>query len=822
MKSSGAKMINKIVRRSMGKKRGLIIAISLLIVVCSLFVGLTHFVYDSMDSNYQQLQKDTNVEDFRLYPLSVSKQKADSIYTTQMLNKLEDKYEMNLEEQKLANYRPDDRKKRNYGISKFNKADKIDTILLASGELPLDSNEIIMQPQAAKYLNIKPGDKLKIADKDYELSGTGYFSTEIMPADFANNIIYPDFDKYIPIYMSESGFNDLDKNSVNLSFSTIYKGKFDKAYTSDKRMEIYDKIIADSRIEIPVLDDNSQVQVTSEGQVISKEIDSFIFAQDRSINPNISSVEGEVKGTKTTFTFLASILSIITIFLAAILINSVFKAQRREIGIMKAEGISINKLGLGFVIYILVLIFFASIVGGFLSIYASMGMRNMYQEIFMLKDYKLANNVVISVVKDLSIIAILMIIVIYFISIRRNLKIPTLQLIKNISIEKAPKHNLSKLFSKFSFIRKYQINLLLRNVSKTLLLSFAVFVSSFMLLLGILTYTSINDMMDDTYGEHFQYNYQVQYSENNIKNENQVTDGYISVEAKLKGFSDEVELKEPLKDEDSVQVEAYDFDNSKTIHLNDTSGKAITNDLNGLIASSGFLKKYNLAIGDEIIIENPYKMDEELKLPIVSETNDFFLPYVYAPLDYFQSSLGIRDNMINAYHGKEKLTNEKRNQILQDDPGAVIFESSDLESMMGDSLNLLNLAIIIIAVLAAFIAFVALYAISSVIIDSNSKTISVMKVLGYTSKEVRIMTIGIYKYLVILIYIISIPLLQYLIQISVNHALADMDFNLTIKLNYFYSLIGLVIIVGVYLIASKLTYRKIEKIKLAESLKADE
>ncbi len=815
-------MINKIVRKSMKKKRGLIIAISILIMISSLFIGLTHFVYDKMADNYAEIQSEANVEDFRLYTLPVSEEKAKEIYTDEFINDIESDFDLNLEEQKLASYQSEDPEMRSYGITRLNESDEIDQVILENGELPKEDNEILVQPQAAAMAGLSIGDTLDIDGNEYVISGTGYLVTELMPSDFAHNILYPDFEKYMPVMMSAKAFDKLNVDSDNLTYSTVYKGQFDDELSTKKRLNKYEKILDDTKMEVPVLDDSGQPQINDKGKLVTKDVNTFLLALDRTMNPNITSVENEIKGSSTTFIFLAGILSVLTIFLATILINSVFKAQRREMGIMKAEGVSIFKLGLGFALYVLILIIISSLIGVFLSTFAADAMRSMYEGIFMLKDYEVSTNVIMLVVSDITKTAVIMLVLIYFVSIRRNLKTPTLHLIKNISSEKAPKHNVGKFFKKLGFVRKYQLNLVLRNLSKTFLLGFAVYVSSFLILLGVLMYTSVHNMMDNMYGENFKFSYVVQYSENNIKNEDEVENGYISTSARLLNVPEDTELEEPLDENDKVTFEAYDFDDSTTVFLNNVDGDPITNAEDGAIASSGFLKQYNLSVGDEIVVENPFDTDEKVKVKIVDETNDFYLPYVYMPLDLFQETFGIRDDMINGYQSTEALTNKTRKEILNDDEGAFIYEAADMEEMMGDSLQMLNVAIVIIGVLASIIAFVALYSISSVIIESNSKTISVMKVLGYSSKEVKTMTIGIYKWLVIGIYLISIPLLEWMIQSAVNVAMADMDFTIPINLNYLYSLLGLSVILVVYLISSKLTYRKIEKIKLAESLKADE
>lgn len=816
-------MINKIVRKSMLKKKGLLFAISILIIISSVFVGLTHFVYDTMDANYEQIKIDSNVEDFKLYTLPVDEETFDTLYSDETIERLERKYNISLELQNTATYKTDDDSATSYGISQYNEDDRIDTIILEDGELPTNEGDVVIQPQALIQLGLEIGDTLSIDGSDYTISGTAYLVTQLFPADFTNNQMFPDFEKYTPLVMNSASYDKLDQDSDNLTFQSVYKGKFFNSKMRYKRRQnIYDKIIDDTVVDIPVLDDQGMPQITATGQLVTEEVNTFLVALDKDFNPSISSVENEIQGARTTFVFLAGLLSVITIFLATILVNSVFKSQRREMGIMKAEGVSIPKLGFGFAFFILIVVLISSLIGGYLSTFASEGMRNLYAETYMLKDYMINSNVIETVIGNLLSISIIMIIIVYIVSIRRNLNTPTLHLIKNIDSEKAPKHNIGKLFKKLSFVRKYQLNLALRNLSKTVLLGFAVLVSSFLLLLGVLMYTSVHNMMDNMYQENFTFNYVVMFSEPNIATADEVENGMISSSATLESVSHEELLDEPLTGNETVNIEAYDFDESTTVNLEDIEGNKLTNDYDGLIASSGFLQQYNLAIGDQIIVQNPYDVNSNVTLDIVAETDDFFLPYVYMPIDTFREKFDVADDMINGYQSTGELTNSVKKQIKDEDPSAFIYESADMQDMMGDSLQMLNVAIVIIGVLAAVIAFIALYSISTVIIESNSKTISVMKVLGYSSKEVRKMTIGIYKWLVIIIYLLSIPLLESMIQSTVNYAMRDMGFELPIHLNYGLSLLGIVVIYIVYIISSNITYRKIDKIKLSESLKADE
>ncbi len=449
-------MINKIVRKSMSKKKGLLAAIVVLLVISSMFVGISHFVYDTMSNNYEQLKIDSNVEDFRVLTLPLEGEQYEKVYSDDIIEGMERKFSISLELEEKATFNTDEG--RNYDITKYAADSQIDKIILEDGQYPTGEDEILMQPQAAAAIGLTVGDTLTIGSIDYELSGTGYLVEYLMPSDFSNNMIYPDFEKFVPLVMSPSAFENLDRDSDNLSFSNVYKGKFfDYNDNIKRRSAKYEKMEDYKPVVIPVLDDEGKPQITKTGQVVTEEVSRFLYVIDREYMPTITGIENEIQSTQTTFIFLAELLSVITICLATVLVNSVFKAQRREIGIMKAEGVSIPRLGFGFALYIAIVIIIGGTIGAYLSTFASEAFRSVYAETFMLKDYMITSGTIRIVATSLAEIGFVMLVAIYFISIRRNLNTPTLHLVKNINSEKAPKYNVGKLFKRLSFVRKYQL-----------------------------------------------------------------------------------------------------------------------------------------------------------------------------------------------------------------------------------------------------------------------------------------------------------------------------------------------------------------------------
>lgn len=807
-------MIFKIVRRSMFKKWGLLLSIFILVLLSTMFIGLRHFTYDAMESSFETMTQKTAAEDFRLYTIPLLSKE----YTQTLLDKIEEEQKVNLEKKEQITYNPNDTKKTAYQIMPYEKDSQYNQIILDEGTLPEKAGQIVVQPGYLKETNQKIGDEISIEGKTYEISGTSYFIDSVYPVSLELQMFIPDYTKFAPIYMNEQTYNNIEQTSKMVE-STYYVGKFSNSISQKEEDEVYKKIENNYSVDVPQYDASGNIQLDNRGKLVTKEVNLFPFSLDYDDNISMSGVEQEVEKSKTMFNFLSIILTVLTIFLAISLVNSIFKAQRREMGILKAEGVSIGKLSFGFTAFIGILLLTASSVGLIFSFPLSQWMTTYYGTLFQIYHYPITFEIYgITILTSILIIAITLV-CIYFISISRNLKQETLLLIKNIDKEKAPKFNITKHFTKLGFKTKYQINIIMRNFSKTIFLFFGILFSSFLLLLGILMYTAVTSMVNNTYSEKFTYSYLVNYSQNDVVKQSDNT--FIDTKATLYEYTTDKETQKPESTSETVNIQTYDMNKTDYVHLENHQGQIIK-ETNGLIATDGFLKKYNMEIGDSLTIVNPYETDQKVTMKIEDSTSDFFLPYVFSDTDYLQQKLELPKDFSNSEYFGDKLTAEKKSEIKDRDVDAFIYETQDMKEMMGDQMQIVTTMIGIIAVFASLIAFITLYSISSIIIDSNRKTISVMKVLGYSNNEIKKMTIGVYKWFVIVIYIALIPVLNYIIQATVDKALADADFSLKINLNIYMSLLGLILIFLIYLLSSNLTFRKIKKIKLAESLKSDE
>ncbi|MFV0246394.1 MAG: ABC transporter permease [Mycoplasmatales bacterium] len=811
-------MILKIVRKSMLNKKVLLIPVIVLTALAVVFRTVAISVYETFEEINDEMYHEGAAEDFRLFPVSQLK----DYYTDDLIKEIETKEKVLLEQKLVYNYDNEDSENpMRLKIHRYEQDAEINKPIIKDGSLPTNKDEVMLLQHYMEIKDLKVGDKYKIGNKEYTISGSGYFVDEIFPNDMLNGIMYPTFDTYNVVYMNSSSFDDLSKEESNYTLNTYYSGISFKNLGLLKKDDLITKIRDDYYLQVPKLDENGKPQFKNT-KVVMQNVPLFPLGMPRELNINIYGSKTEIRGLRALFTSLSSIISFITILILIVLVNYIFKSQKREMGIMKAEGISVFKLGLGFALAFIILIIIGTILGTILGLGLTLVFFHMYQMFFMLEDFTLKLDVLLKVQLDLLLVNTLTLIIVYFISIRRNLKKKTLTLVKNIDKEHTPKVHLLKILPRnMAFESKYKISIFFRNFAKSIMLCFAVFISSFLILFAGLTLNNIYSMKNNTYLKVFKYEYVALFSEPNIITQDSVKYPSIQKNLIVDDYTNKPTDEESKFKTDSVQVSAYDYDNNDMINLHDIDGKNLYHK-DGITVSSGVLKKFDIKVGDYLVVQNPFKEGQTVKLKIVDETSEFFMPYIYSDIDYFQEQFGLNDNFANGYFSESVLTPEKRAELEKQDPDVFINEKFDLQKQIDDLMYFFVFILTVISALAFIIAFVSLFSITNIIIESNKKQISVMKVLGYSNKEIKNMTIGIYKYVLILIYIISLPLLLFLIQSILNYATRDLGLMIRIGVNIPYLILGFFIILFVYLLSSFLSYRSIKKISLAQSIKADE
>ncbi len=791
-------MLNKIVRKSLLKTKVLIFAVFVLFSLAMALLVLSQTTYDDIQSSYDNYKVSSNFEDYRVYIMWGLEEKADSSWEKEFSKDFDSTIEK-------KEYFLSEESDRTYGVNKYNANSSINKLVLNEGTLPSKKGEIVIQPEVFKRQGYKIGDKLKIANKDFTIVGTAYMPEFTFPADVLNGNFSIGTDDYIPLYMFGDSFDEISRD-----VTTYYSANFNNE-VKDKQEKLKE-MQKEYMIEVPLIDENGNVQIGQNG-IKTTETSLIPLALDEKFNAPMMSFEKEINGEKTMTTIISVVVVIIAIMVTVVLFNSIFNSQKREMGILKAEGFTSSKLSLTFLFYLVIVLLFANIAGILLGSKFKELLIGLLANLFSFPMPSISNEVVLKGVFVFASVNILVILMVYFLAIRKNLKIKPLILIKNISVEKPQKMRFNFLTKRMSFLNKYKFNILTRNISISLLLVFGVFVSSFLLIMGGTMYKSVHDITSSTYSELFTYKYEAIYSDG-IKDEVFDNNSIIKKTVTLRSLDSDYDLDD---NNSNVKVYAYDYDGNEFINLSvDPNEKQLDNDK--VYLSRLMAKKYDLDIGDKIGFNNPYDTDDKIEITVGGIVDDPIDNYIYMDIDKAQDLFSLDKDYANGEVG----SSDKKDELLEYDKKVSYRETLDLESNLEAMTKVMMVFTILIAIVSFIISFITLSMITHSVIKKNKKTISVMKVLGYTNKEIRKMTTSAYKWILLVVYFVSIPIFRQIIQTIIDIAFKDLDFSIKIHIGLRASLFGFVIILLVYFVSMYLSDRQIKKIKLSESLKADE
>ncbi len=795
-------MVNLIVRRSILKNKLMVTSLVVLFIVATTLSFTNALVNPQAMDEVETMNEEGNREDFSLVLNPYVKDIVIEDYTVE----LEDEYNI------MIDYTPkyvllEDEgmdSDKVYVIEKYYESLEINKPILDEGSYPSEG-EILISVTSASSLDYVIGDKITLNEVEYTISGLAYFANYSLEVDpiYGKNII-TDHDLTQVIYMNATSFNDVVISSKE-QYVSKFSGKFDEELTKEERIKRLDELQSSEVIDMPVVLQDGSVLLDEFGETVTEEVETFMMVIDKSLNLSMTAIDSEFSANELFLRIMAYVIILISIMLMIILFNNIFKTQRREIGIVKAEGITFKELAYRYVIVITAVLFVGMIIGIIFASFISQFFIGLFLDyyVFPFDGFKL--QYILFGLFEILVVLLIIVVIIYIFSIRKNLIIKPISLIKNVeNDENNTKLKFSPTLKFFSFRTKYRINILVRNFSKVLLLTFAVFASSLLLLMGSIMFREVNRLIDSTYDEQLGYEYQLTYSNDyKLENFDDTVGSYYSVEA--------------VDNSKNLNVYGFNSSNEDIFNLENTDKDIIDHSLydEGIVLSNTAVDDYNLEVGDVLVIINPFDLESEIEIEVVDITNTLFQNSAAIDIGYLN---GLFDTKYyNTIYG-----NGDYAEAMNKDMNASLIETNNFISQIEDSLSIFYGVIIFIAVLSGIVTFVTMGIISSLIVKRNSKVISIMKVLGYTNKEIKNITVSAFKWIVITVYFSTIPLVEKMVQKIIAQATAGSDLVFNIEVDLLTAMYGFSILFIIYLISSNFTYRMIQKIDLSESLKVDE
>ena len=650
------------------------------------------------------------------------------------------------------------------------QTDSVNSTYVVAGKMPESSSEIAVFKQYADANDLALGDSVKMNDAEYQISAF------IAVPDY----IYPVFSYDNPLY-------EADRETIAVVTDDVYDT------LSQKQWVLYSGYF------------NDDVDVEEEVEKMAG-ISGVSHVLSKNQNVRISTVSGELIGNKLLSATFSSLLLVMCVVVIVLILKKRINADRMQIGVLKAMGYSRLTISLNYLTYPLIAALFGTVIGSLFGIGVSGYISSSYMVHYVvpkISTYFTPQILLGGIVYPILMVAVSSFIILLF--LLREAPLDLMQESSHLKLSRTSKI-LAKLLSPLSFETRFKYSLAFRNMGKILSLFIIVFVASIFLVFASIVFKSVENIVDKAFGS-VNYNYQVKYSKL-INEPLGITESpfieYNAMPLSMKNSEGEVMF------DVTTSFVVYGIDSYNIINpLYNAAGENITRkSQQGLIINEFIARAYSLEIGDVLTFEAKNK---QISYEVVDVVDHYNGPMMYVDMNLLADDLHLVEGYYNGkWTGDRPSTEENISYI---------FSINDLERNIEIGMEMIQVSLSIMLIISVVLGSIIMILITNFIIDENQKQISILKVMGYTKKEVSKMVLTIYLPFVIVAYLISIPVTRGTIDYIMNQIAASLPMAIPTDFTMIQAISGLFIILFTYFIAMGCSKAQLDRISLHEVLK---
>lgn len=643
----------------------------------------------------------------------------------------------------------------------FKNRKDVDKICVMKGELPVNSNEIAIDRMYADNNKINVGDNIKMSGKEYKV--TGYVALSDYSALFSDNSdMMFDSVKFGVAIVTDECFDKL--SDVNVHY--VYSWKYDNKPENDtEEKEQSDKFL--KKIGATGL-------VTNYTPAYSNQ--AIYFTGD------------DLGSDKSMIEVLLYVIIVILAFVFAVTTNNTITKEANVIGTLRASGYKKSELLGHYITMPVIVTILAAITGNILGYtYFKNVVANMYYGSYSLPTYVTIWNVEAFI--KTTVIPLILMIIINVLVISRKLSLSPLDFLRrNLTRKKKKK---AVRLPKFKFFNRFRLRIIFQNMSSYVTLFVGMLFANVLLLFGMMMVPLLNHYQNEvTQSQIADYQYI-------LKTTTDVNVSYSNSEKYCV-----TSLETTGDKEESITIYGI-VDNSKYVDFDIPK--------EGVAISDGYASKYNVKKGDTISLKEKYK--DKIYEFVVEDIVDYPPSLsVFMSSKQYNEEFMKQDRYYNGYFSDKKLDIDEKKVasiITVDDLTKV---SRQLEVSMGESFKL-------IYVFAIGLFILLVYLLTKLIIEKNTTSISMVKILGYTNAEIGRLYLISTTWVIIISQIITIGLSTVIMNWLYKYFMAKMTGWLT--LYYAPQVFPEMFILGllVYAVVAAFQLLKIHKIPMDEALK---
>lgn len=790
-------MLKKKMFRDIKQNLSQFITIFLMVLIgVMVYVGIEAYM-DGMTSAADNFYKNNNVQDLNVIG-NLSDKDLDKIKSLDNVK--------NAEKKLVVNAIDKDDKDKTYLLS-FIDSNNISKFHVMDGEkFDVNKKGAWVDNFYAEKNNLKVGDTIKIK-----------YDTFSLEEKILGLINVPD---HIYDVKDES---ELVPNRENFGFVYLSVNEIPESYIKDlvmKEMKITDEKIFDKYVKdfnykeyIPynyiMVDVNKKKNVTSVKEDIEDNVSNAKAIVKIEDTMSYQRYQGEIDEGASYVGIFSGLFLFIAMLSVITTMTRVVKKQKLQIGTMKALGIKNSKIVMHYVGYGFFVSLAAAIVGIILGKYfIGTFFLNMEMDYF-----EVPNG--IPVVKPLSyLVALLVVMVVSFITYltcRKELfKKPAEALRNEVPNVKVNSLNLSTkgIFKKLNFSSKWNLRDIFRNKFRTVTAVVGIVGCCMLIVCAFGMLNSMNHFIKLQFENLYNFNYKLSLKENIKDDELKVlTDKYGN------NTSETLTIETKIGKEKEANT-IFVTNAGNLVRFQNENGEFIkVNKNNGVYVTRKLADQKNLKVGDTIKW-HIYGVNKYYESKIVGLTKDPQVQNLTMTKEYLESlDIDYKPDSLYTNTDLKGIKDIKNVSLLQD--------INELKNSLESMLSMMKSMIMLIIVFAVGLGAIIIYNMGILSYSEKQYQFATLKVLGFSDKKIKKIFVQQNNWITVLSIIIGLPTGYYMTSWIFKSVIADnYDFGAYINLStYLIAIIGTIL---VSTIVSRMLSKKVNKIDMVSSLKANE
>lgn len=644
----------------------------------------------------------------------------------------------------------------------FEKRTDVNKVCVMDGKLPKSENEIAIDRMYADNNNLKTGDIITVGGKKLEISGLVALSD--YSALFSDNSdLMFDAVKFGVAIMTDEGFESFEDSRIYYNYAWKYE--------KEPKSEIKEKETSDDFMK-----------VLAQQATIEKYV-------PRYTNQAINFTGDDMGGDKAMMIVLLYILIVILAFVFAVTINHTIAKEATVIGTLRASGYTRGEMIRHYLAIPMLVTLLAAIIGNILgyTVFKDM-VANMYYGSYSLPTYKTIWNSEAFILT--TIIPMIIMLITNLVSLAHRLKLSPLRFIRrDLSSQKKKK---AVKLPHMKFFTRFRLRIVIQNRSSYITLVIGIVFANILFLFGMMMSPLLS-------------HYQEEVVTNMLADYQYVLKAPVEIEDEEAEKYCVVSLKTVNGDKEGEEISVYGVQkDSEYVEWKLPS--------NGICISDGYAEKYQLKKGDTIVLREAYgnKMYGFQIKKIVEYPSALA---VFMPEKQFCETFDKEEGYFNGYFSDTELKDLKKEYvatcITQDDLTKV---SRQLDVSMGKMFYLVN-------IFAVALSALLIYLLTKLILEKNTNSISMVKILGYENGEVARLYLLATTWVVVISLIFGMWISTVVIDGIYRVMMMDYSGWLTLYIAPKVYVEMFVMSMAAYLAVALLQFRKIQKIPMDEALK---